>query len=203
MDFDSYFAGISPGGLTDIYDIKILICYLLHSVNEPLTEDEVNRIFQERPVVNYFVFREAMESLKQDGHITLEEVDGRQVCKLEQRGIDTAVLLDNSLPRSLRDRVVEAALNLLTYRRESQEVLIDCKEVEDGFLVTCRLRDIGSDLMNLTLYAPDKLQAEQMQKNLREHSTEIYQGVMAAVTRNHELMKQSFPNEPDDEQAQQ
>lgn len=199
MESGEYFAGISPGGLTDVYEIKILICYLLYAVQEPLTENEVQLAFQERAVVNYFAYREAMEALKESGHITLSAENGREVCKLEQRGIDTAEMLYSSLSPALRDRVVEAAANLLARRRQTDEVTVDCSEAADGFLVSCRMRDIGSDLMRLTLYAPDRLQAEQLARNLREHSAEIYQGIFAVVTRHRGLMEQSLSAFPEEE----
>ena len=44
MDFDSFFAGIEPGGLKDIYEIKILV-YLLYSVKEPLTKEQIDAVF--------------------------------------------------------------------------------------------------------------------------------------------------------------
>ena len=48
--------GIGIGGMTDKYEIKILICYLLYSVHAPLSREQLNLIFQEEQLVNYFSF---------------------------------------------------------------------------------------------------------------------------------------------------
>ena len=77
MDFNEYFAGIEPGGLKDTYDIKLLICYLLSTITEPLSPDQLNYIFQSEGLVNYFSYTVALKELLESGHIkeTKSELD--------------------------------------------------------------------------------------------------------------------------------
>ena len=37
MEYDAFTGGVAPGGLRSKSDIRILICYMLKSVNAPLT----------------------------------------------------------------------------------------------------------------------------------------------------------------------
>ena len=77
MAFNAFVGGIQPGGLTNDFEVKILICFLLDSLkkNSPgaalsdgeqpgLSFDELNEIFQETGLVNYFEFAESMSELE-------------------------------------------------------------------------------------------------------------------------------------------
>ena len=52
-----------PGSLSDIYEIKILICYLLSCIEKPLSKEQVNYVFQFNSIVNYFSFCQALKEL--------------------------------------------------------------------------------------------------------------------------------------------
>ena len=39
MEYDAFTGGVAPGGLRSKSDIRILICYMLKSVNAPLSGD--------------------------------------------------------------------------------------------------------------------------------------------------------------------
>ena len=82
MAFNAFVGGIQPGGLTNDFEVKILICFLLDSLkkNSPgaalsdgeqpgLSFDELNEIFQETGLVNYFEFAESMSELEKTEHI--------------------------------------------------------------------------------------------------------------------------------------
>ena len=113
VDFDSFFAGIEPGGLKDIYEIKILICYLLYSVKEPLSKEQVDVVLQGNHLVNYFSYAAAYRELLESKHISEIEQDGKKVLQLNQLGKDTAIALKSNLPLSLKNKVVSAGMEIL------------------------------------------------------------------------------------------
>ena len=39
MAFDTFDEGIVPGGMRSKYEIRILICYLLNSIKEPVSKE--------------------------------------------------------------------------------------------------------------------------------------------------------------------
>lgn len=81
MAFNAFVGGIQPGGLTNDFEVKILICFLLDSLKKNshgaalsdgeqpgLSFDELNEIFQETGLVNYFEFAESMSELEKTEH---------------------------------------------------------------------------------------------------------------------------------------
>ena len=96
-------ADVAPGGLLEIYDVRILICYLLDSVDKPMTKDQLNHIFREERVVQYFTFSDALAQLVQDGHLSIQVKDGEEYYQLEPLGKGTAKRLQSVLSRAMRD----------------------------------------------------------------------------------------------------
>ena len=54
MEYDAFDAGIELGGLRSRDDIRLLICYLLKSVDAPMTREMLNDAMQEDGLANFF-----------------------------------------------------------------------------------------------------------------------------------------------------
>jgi hypothetical protein len=179
VDFNEYFAGIEPGGLKDTYDIKLLICYLLSTITEPLSPDQLNYIFQSEGLVNYFSYTVALKELLESGHIKETKSESDTKYAITPLGLDSAHKLQSSLPRSLRDKVVSVALSLLTRLERQKNVEVSLKKAEDGYLVQCRIADVGSDLLNFTMYANNETQANIMKLHFEQHTDLLYRTILA------------------------
>lgn len=186
MNFDSMFAGISPGGMTDGYEIKILICYLLDAVKQPITKEQMDLILQGNHLVNYFSYCAAYQELLKSGHISIEERDGKEWLVLNQFGKETALMLKSSLPLSVRDKVVSAGMEIIAEMRRDQERETAIEETADGFLVRLRLHDGALELLNLAIFAPDKEQAELIRAQFMNNTADVYQGIIALMIRDSE-----------------
>ncbi len=182
-DFDSYVAGVGSEGLQDLYEIKILICYLIDSVDFPLTKDQVNTIFQQEGAANYFKFAQAEQELISSGHLSVQkQPEGGECYVLEPLGKETAHKLQTSLPRSLRERVVRGAMNLQAKLKKERQIQTHIQKVEDGYFVECVIHDVGSDLFSLKLFAPDQMQAEEIKERFSAFSGEVYKAVIGLLT---------------------
>lgn len=176
------FKDSEPGSLSDIDEIKILICYLLNSAPQPLDREQMNYVFQVTGTVNYFSFCQALKELTDTGHVAEQDSeDGKRVFVLTQRGADTAKTLSGVLGRASRDKVVAAAAELLsrTKRDKGQKVAVD--RVEDGYIVHLTVHDIGSDLLDMKLFAPDRMQADLLADQCSENTINLYKGIISIL----------------------
>ena len=48
--------------------------------------------------------------------------------------------------------------------------------------MTCRVKDIGSDLITINIFSPDKDTAEVMKKNFINKSLQLYQNIFDFLT---------------------
>ena len=73
LEYDAFDEGIEPGGLRSRNEIKVLICYLLKSIDQPISKQLINEILQENGLANYFEINQAVIDLVKAG--SLEERD--------------------------------------------------------------------------------------------------------------------------------
>ena len=71
LEYDAFDEGIEPGGLRSRNEIKVLVCYLLKSIEQPISKQLINEILQENSLANYFEINQAVSDLVRAG--SLEE----------------------------------------------------------------------------------------------------------------------------------
>ncbi len=179
----------TPGSLSNLYDIKILICCILKEVERPLTRDQINELFQMQRTVNYFNYSQAVSELLKTGHLE-EQPNSKGVTHLciTPIGIEAAETLSSSLPPATLEKSIRGMKKLLQEKQENQGKVLSIKEVDDGFLVRLALQDEGSDLLQVQLFAPDREQAERLEKELRQKTTELYRGILAVLFNDHKTL---------------
>ena len=186
MECDAFTGGVAPGGLRSKSDIRILICYLLKSVDAPLSGEDIIRVMQEKALANYFEVNDALSALVSLGNIRREE-DGTYV--LEPQGKSVADNLDVLLPLSVRDKAIAAAMSMLASAKIERENAVTTTRTDNGYNVSCHISGGDMELMNLTVYVPDLYQARVVKKNFHRDPQRIYSLLLAALTGDDELTK--------------
>ena len=179
MNHDAFSAGVEPGGLYSSQEIKILICYMLAGVDEPLPRQSVLEIIATGGMANFFEAGAAIDELIRLHNLT-EGEDGRLY--LTEDGRQAASTLSGMIPFTLRERSVQAALKLLTRMRREKENRGTVKKLEHGRLVTCEIQDAGQPLLSFSLRVADDLQAGLIRERFLEDPTLIYSSLIALLT---------------------
>lgn len=179
MNHDAFSAGVEPGGLYSSQEIKILICYMLAGVDEPLPRQSVLEIIAAGGMANFFEAGAAIDELIRLHNLT-EGEDGRLY--LTEDGRQAASTLSGMIPFTLRERSVQAALKLLTRMRREKENRVKVKKLEHGRLVTCEIQDAGQPLLSFSLRVADDLQAGLIRERFLEDPTLIYSSLIALLT---------------------
>ncbi len=179
MNHDAFSAGVEPGGLYSSQEIKILICYMLAGVDEPLPRQSVLEIIAAGGMANFFEAGAAIDELIRLHNLT-EGEDGRLY--LTEDGRQAASTLSGMIPFTLRERSVQAALKLLTRMRREKENRVTVKKLEHGRLVTCEIQDAGQPLLSFSLRVADDLQAGLIRERFLEDPTLIYSSLIALLT---------------------
>ena len=179
MNHDAFSAGVEPGGLYSSQEIKILICYMLAGVDEPLPRQSVLEIIATGGMANFFEAGAAIDELIRLHNLTEGEA-GRLY--LTEDGRQAASTLSGMIPFTLRERSVQAALKLLTRMRREKENRVTVKKLEHGRLVTCEIQDAGQPLLSFSLRVADDLQAGLIRERFLEDPTLIYSSLIALLT---------------------
>lgn len=189
MSFDAFTAGIEPGGLRSKDEIKLLICYIISSIKEGISKEDVLKVLQENAFANYFEINSAFSDLIESRNIVLKDPDSSKFI-ITKSGSIIATQLETSLPASIREHAISSALNLMAKVKLKKENVVDIKKETDGYNVTCHISGGDRDLLAFSVYVPDILQAELIQKNFYENPALTYRYILALATKNRDLIKE-------------
>lgn len=183
MEYDAFDAGIELGGLRSRDDIRLLICYLLKSIDVPMTRQMLNDSMQEDGLANFFEVGQAIEELLKTGNITTDILQDEEVLIVTERGREAAELLQTSLPRTVREKAVNSAIRLTTRAKVERENKIEVKKEDDGgYTITFTLFDRGTELMKLSIYVVDSLQLETVKQNFINDPVKVYSSIITSLT---------------------
>ena len=182
MSFNACVGGVQPGGLTNDFEVKILICYLLDNMEQPLSFDQLNEILQSTGLVNYFEFAESLSDLLKSGHLREETDDeGQQVYAITEVGSVTAQTFKKTLPLSVREKTIEAARHLAEVHKCMDEVEINYQSVPDGYILQMVMKDIGSDLLDMKVFLPTEEECLQVKERIESDPASLYANIVALL----------------------
>ncbi len=190
MDNNAFSSGIEPGGLTDRNQIKILICYMIKCVDSGLTAKQTAEILSLDGLANYFESLQAVKELETLGHISLS--DG--LYKLSKSGERIAAELDTALPITVREKAVRSAVQAARIYQNCKDNSAVIAETENGFEVTCEVKDRGHLMLRSVIAVPDRLQAEMIKESFIKNPASIYSATLLLYTESKDDIIASMPD---------
>lgn len=184
MEFDAFDAGIELGGLRNRDEIRLLVCYLLKAIDQPILKSQMNDAMLENGLANYFEINQATAELLKQGSIdmTLDE-NGEELYTVTARGKNIAETLETSLPKTVRERAVNSAIKLMTLAKRMRENKVTTEALPGGgYNVTFALESGEDTLMKLTVFVADSMQLEEVKRNFLEDPVKLYSSIITALT---------------------
>lgn len=165
-----------PGSISNIYEIKVLICHILKENKNPITQERLNEVFQLNKTMNYFNFCGALSELIQTHHIK-KTPDGK--LQLTKIGADTATLFKKELPYSTVKKNLKTLRQLTKNDNSCTEIKIN--KLADGYSVNLILEETGSELLNIKLFCTTENEAKKFQSKLRNKTADLYKTILAVL----------------------
>ncbi len=174
--------------ITNPHTANILLCYLLYRIDEPVQVSHLYDIAVGNEIINYFAYQDSLDYLTKHGSIQVmrRAKDDADVYILTPQGVQTAKELRNYVGKAYRDKLVSAALHYFARLKRESEVKIDYIPLKKGYYVHVRCLDIGDDLLDLKLYAPDYTQATYLGKQIMLNPAGFYGKILDAAFSNEE-----------------
>lgn len=165
----------------EVYEVKLLMAHFLRQIEKPCSYAQLLEIFTGEGIVDYFLFIEAFKELIESGVIIRHTEDGAELYELSEQGREGAESFKKLVPRSVRDRVLSSGLRLFARLKAEQSITTGIHETDSGCEVSCTVTDSGITLMQLTLFAPDREQAEHICRKMLMNPAELYGRVLDYV----------------------
>lgn len=174
----TFSAGVEPGGLRSMEEIKTLICYLLYSVKEPVPRSMVLEIIAGNGMANFFDTGVAVDDLIKREHVA-ESSSG--ALTITETGTEIAKVLSTGLPFVLRERSVKIALLLLSRMHKQKNANAEIETTETGYNVTLEITDQNGSILKVTVATVDFLQANAIRENFMEDPALLYRSTLAVL----------------------
>lgn len=174
--------------ITDIYAVKILLCYFLKKVDRAVKPNQLLEIATSTNIVNYFSYNHAVDSMLENGLICEVEIDDDLHYALTEKGAVGAEEFKTMAPKSAREKILAEGLRLFARLKNENTVSFETVKTEKGCEVRCTCVDNDLRLMELTLFAPDDEQAELIKKKIKMNPQAFYSKVMDFVLDNEEYV---------------
>lgn len=193
MAFDTFDEGIVPGGMRSKYEIRILICYLLNSIKEPVSKEIIVDSICEENLANYFETSSCFDDLIEKGNIIEEGSDGDiKTYTVSENGVMIANQLDTILAYTVKEKAYDCAINLLAQKKKERENSVEIVKTDMGYNVNCKISGGNLDLLSFSIFAPDMPQAQIIKKNFYENPTTFYKVILAMLTQNKESVGEAL-----------
>lgn len=183
MEKDAVSAGVEPvGGLFNTADIKILICYILSAINEPIPADMLSNLLHYEGIANGFEVSDSIATLQKNGMIVPAN-ENEDSYIVTSSGREIADTLKNSLSFTVRDRACTAALKMMTRFKNARDTDIKIIKEDDRTYISCSAIDRNHPFITVKLLVADETQALCVKERFLDHSSEIYSEIIELLTK--------------------
>lgn len=182
LEKDAASAGVAPvGGLFSTAEIKILICYVLHTVGEPVPANELTNTLHYEGIANAFEVSDAIASLAKSGHIAAADENADSYV-ITQSGSDIAHTLQDSLSYNVKERACTAALKMLARFKNARSTDIKITREDDRTYITCSALDRGTPFITIRLLVGDETQALAVKERFLDQAGTLYSEMIRLLT---------------------
>lgn len=157
MDNKAITAGVRVGGLTDRTEIKILLCYLLAELKQPITQNQLIECVCGQELVNYFEMQSALQHLLDNGFITENE----EGFSITDEGKEIAHQLESVVSTTVKKYAYTMAVNILQYEALKKQHKIKITAIDGGgYNLHCSIEDNDFIIFSMDMSMPDEKSAQ-------------------------------------------
>ncbi len=185
----TYLVDDTPGSISNIYEIKILICRILNEFKGKITKDQLCTVLQFNETVNYFNSCQAIEELLTSNQIYKKtDKNGETQILLTKQGKEIATTLKTNISKNLISKTIKDIKNFLKEERENKNKKIYLYTKDDGYIVKLVLEETQSNIMDLELYCPTNKIATKFKKEMKNKTAEIYKSIIAIINNEYDVL---------------
>ena len=179
MENSALTAGVRVGGLTDRTEIKILLCYLLSELKQPITQNQLIECVCGQELVNYFEMQSALQHLL-DNKLIKEDENGYSILP---EGKDIARQLESVVSTTVKRYAYTMAVNILQYESLKKQHKIKISPVDGGgFNLHCSIEDDEFTIFSMDIVMPDEKSAEFAGEQFILKGQDIFKCVLGITT---------------------
>jgi len=146
-------------------DLKVIICYLLSAIKEPIPVTETAQLFHYEGIANYFDTQTAIYELEKEGYIE-QPSNKKDMMTVAQKGIILSSTLKESVSIVLREKLYNAVVKMLARYKAERDTNIEITQGQSGYLLTCKVNGGEETLLSYSIMLPNMAQANSLKERI-------------------------------------
>lgn len=181
MEKNASGAGVARGGLFSTSEIKILICYILSAIDEPVPVDMLANVLHYEGLANAFEVSDAVVSLAQSGQIIATDASEENY-RITDSGKNTATTLKSSLSTVVKERAYLAVMKMFAKFKNAKDNTFEITRENDAIYLSCSAIDNGKPFITVKLLITDEEQGNVIRERFLENPAAIYSKIIEMLT---------------------
>ena len=182
MENDALSAGVLNGGVFSTTEIRILICYILNAVKEPVPATMLANILHFEGIANGFEVSDAIVFLSKGGQIAPVD-DEEKYYEITESGRTVANELDSSLSLTVRKRAYLATLKMLAKIKNASGTRFKISKENGYSYLTCSAVDGKVTLIEVKMLIPDEKSGTYIREQFLENPSEIFSDIIEKLSK--------------------
>lgn len=167
---------------------KLMVLYMLHHTEYPLTNARISEFILQKGYATYFNLQTALSELLETGLIESESTVNSSFFKPTKDGINTLKLLNEELSPFIKDEIKNYLSDNHVTFREDLSATSNYKLEENGlFSVRLKVHERGNLLLDLSLSVPSKKIAEKICNEWSDKSDDVFAMIFNSLVLNKPL----------------
>ena len=168
---------INIKNLNDL-ETRLIILYSLVRFKLSVTQEQLNRIFVESELIDYFILMHYVTNLTEMEYITSVTIDGETRYIAEESGIEMVGMFEKKIPIAMKAKIdYEVRKIREEYLKKSQTRSKVVAMDEQMFMAQCGIYEQNLPIMEVSITVGSRSLADKIIKNFDESASEIYKGV--------------------------
>lgn len=165
---------------------KVLILYILDTVEKPVTNDALLELVLSIQDINYFYFQQFLLDLLENKYIMKHQEDeySEIVYSLTPSGKNTLELTKDMIPGILKLKIDNTVKGELGEIEEEVSIVSEfAPGNKDDFIVTCKVVENNRTIFEVSTTTASRDQAKYISDNWKENAINIYPKMMDLLTK--------------------
>ncbi len=174
-------------GNTELAEKKLILLYIIHKINMPVSNLQITKIILENKFMNYFFFQQFLTELCENGHLTARNKDEKILYEISLKGEQTLDYFIDRIPLGVKTRIDETISSIRKKIKNKTLITADfTPESEKEYIVRCKVNEDNFSLIDLKITVGTKSDARIVCNNWEKYSQVIYSEIINSLIRKRE-----------------
>lgn len=162
---------------------KVLILYILSSLNKAITNTALYKIVLSVLDMNYFYYQQFLLDLVKSEFVINYSTEGNSMYIITEKGIRTLELTEDILPGIIKLQVDTNLKYALENDDEENSITAEYTPVNENYYnVTCKIMENNETLFEVKTFAGSREQAKHIVENWKRHAGTMYPNLLEILT---------------------